>query len=362
MRAQAGRSSRGIGAATRRRRGVSCRAMAWFDRLRPRYDGALVATVGGIVDRVKNSSVELDLDARDRIDATTCLVTGANRGLGLAIAKELARRGGDVILACRSGVEQARDAVAAVAHERATVQARELDLASLASIEALCERLTADGVRLDVVVLNAGVVPREARRTTDGLDEAFQVNFLANVLLVARLRERGLLAAVDGVLPRIVAVSSESHRSAPPLDWLGFGEFRPWSMREAVKQYGYGKLLLQTWVAELTRRTEGELAVHSLCPGAVRSDIAREAPPYAKPLLDLTMRAFFVEPDRAAAPAVYLAASRRLEHETGIYLHGKRRRDPRADTLEPENGRRIWERSEQLLRELGHPLEPTKDR
>jgi NAD(P)-dependent dehydrogenase (short-subunit alcohol dehydrogenase family) len=154
----------------------------------------------------------------------------------------------------------------------------------------------------------------------------------------------------------MVLVSSESHRSSPPIDWPALGAFKPWGMRQAVEQYGYGKLLLQTFAEELARREAGELAVHSLCPGAVRTDIGREAPRWVKPLLGATMRAFFQAPEKAALPVVYLAASRVIESETGIYLHATRRRRPSDAALDPEAGRRLWEKAERILAESGHPL------
>lgn len=325
-------------------------------RLRSRYDGALVATVGGILDRVRARGADLALDERDRLPGSTCLVTGANRGLGLAVSEELARRGGDLVLACRSGLHGAIGRVNEAAAYQGFARGLDLDLSKLSSVEAAIERLVADDARIDVLVLNAGVVPREARRTKDGLDEGFQVNFLANVLFVRRLLERGLLSIEGGSMPRIVVVSSESHRTAPAIDWAAFGTFRPWTVREAVSQYGYGKLLLQTFTEELGRRLHGRAAVHSLCPGAVRTDIGREAPPWVKPVLSLTMRAFFVEPQKAARPVVHLAASRAIEGETGIYLHAKTQKAPRDDTRALSQGLRIWEESERILAGLGHAM------
>ncbi len=318
----------------------------------PRYDGALVATVGGILDRFRGRKRTLQLSAEDRLDGKACLVTGANRGLGLAIARELARRGADVGLACRSGGDTAAEIVARTAPRHARIVPMQLDLGDLQCVDALAEGLAREHVALDVLVLNAGIVPSRARRTKDGFDESFQVNFLANVLFVRRLLEHGVIS--PGA--RIVVVSSESHRSAPPIDWGSLGVFREWGMREAVEQYGVGKLLLQTWTEELARRMDGRASVHSLCPGAVRTDIGREAPRWAKPALDLVMRAFFEEPDVAAVPAVWLAAAREIEGETGVYLHAQRRRDPRADARDPESGARLWREAERILAEAGHPL------
>lgn len=331
-------------------------------RLRPRYDGALVATVGGILDRVRDRGRTLDLDDRDRLDERTCLVTGANRGLGLAIASELARRGGAVQLACRSGMEEAVNVVRRSTVVPSVIKGQALDLGDLDCVERLVDALAEAQVKLDLLVLNAGIVPKEARKTVDGFDESFQVNFLANVLLVRRMLERNVIAAstnrrIGGPkAPRIVIVSSESHRTSPLIDWARLGTFRSWGMREAVEQYGYGKLLLQTFAEELVRRTRGRAAVHSMCPGAVRTDIGREAPPWAKPALDLTMRVFFKAPKEAATPVIYLAASRAIEGKTGLYLHVNRLRDARDEARNLENGRRLWDEAERILGEAGHKL------
>lgn len=317
-------------------------------------ESAIGATIGGIVDRVRDRNARLGLDDGDRLDGKNVLVTGANRGLGLAVATALGRRGARLRLACRSGID---DAVRRVGRDagRDDVRGLALDLSDLASVERAVDELARQGEGLDVVVLNAGIVPREGRKTKDGFDESFQVNFLSNVLFVGRLLEHGLVRA-SGRRPRIVVVSSESHRSAPPIDWSGLGRFRPWGMRDAVAQYGIGKLLLQTWSEELARRTAADVDVHSMCPGAVRTDIGREAPEWAKPLLALTMRAFFKAPEDAAEPVVYLAAAREIEGEHGIYLHVKRRRDASDLARDPASGARLWDRARQILAEAGHPL------
>ncbi|HET6583421.1 MAG TPA: SDR family NAD(P)-dependent oxidoreductase [Nannocystaceae bacterium] len=322
----------------------------------PRYDGALVATVGGILDRVRGRRSTLQLSDRDRLDGKTCLVTGANRGLGLAIASAVAERGAHVVLACRSAATATRDVVRTAAVPGARVDALHLDLGDLARVDAAADEIARGPAPIDVLVLNAGIVPGRARRTKDGFDEGFQVNFLANVLFVRRLVERGVLSCAPGLLPRIVVVSSESHRSSPPIDWASLGVFREWGMRDAVEQYGYGKLLLQTFAEELARRLRGRASVHSLCPGAVRSDIGRDAPRWAKPALAVVMRAFFAAPTVAAVPVVWLAAARAIEGDTGIYLHAHRRRDPRDDARDPDSGRRIWNEAERILAAAGHVL------
>lgn len=317
-------------------------------------ESALGATIGGIVDRIRDRNVKLALGDQDRLDGKTALVTGANRGLGLAVAIDVARRGARVVLACRSGLDEAIREVKRQSR-RDPIEGVALDLGELASVERAADELARRDLGIDVAILNAGIVPREARRTKDGFDESFQVNFLSNVLFTGRLLEKRLLRSAAG-RPRVVVVSSESHRSAPPIDWANLGAFRAWGMRDAVAQYGVGKLLLQTWTEELARRVAGEVGVHSMCPGAVRTDIGREAPEWAKPALALTMRAFFKAPEEAAIPVVYLAAAREVAGENGVYLHVQKRRDASELARDPASGARLWGRAREILSEAGHPL------
>ncbi|MBN8612935.1 MAG: SDR family NAD(P)-dependent oxidoreductase [Deltaproteobacteria bacterium] len=356
--------------------------MGLRDRLRqlasgPRYDGAVVATLGGIVDRLRDRSPPLSLSPLDRLDGRTALVTGANRGLGLAITVQLVARGAHVIMACRSGIPEImdvvrRDATALAAEMRCgpagTVDAVRLDLSDLTQVRAVADELAEDRVHLDVLVLNAGLVGMSSRKTKDGFDEMTQVNYLANVVFVMRLLERGVVPnsvfakdaddaddASDAApfTPRIVFVSSESHRSARPVELDRLGVYVEYGMRETVTEYGYQKLLVEMWAAELSRRLSPggvlDVAVHTTCPGAVATDIAREAPAWVKPVLDPTIKHLFKKPEDGAVPIVWLAAARPVEGRTSLYVHVKNEKKRAAQADDPSKGAALWARSEAIL-------------
>lgn len=125
------------------------------------------------------------LPASVRIDGKTCLVTGANSGVGKAVAIDLAKRGGHVLMACRSGHPEAGEEVrAASGSDR--VEMLRVDLSDMNSVHQLCDELSDRETTIDIAVLNAGVVPRRARRTPQGFELMFAVHFLANRVLVDR--------------------------------------------------------------------------------------------------------------------------------------------------------------------------------
>ena len=86
-----------------------------------------------------------------------------------------------------------------------------------------------------------------------------------------------------------------------------------------------------------------------MCPGPINSDIAREAPVWAKPLLKLLFWLFFRSPRRAAEPVVFLCCSRAIEGRSGIYLHLMTEKTPSATALDEEAGRKLWQVSERLF-------------
>lgn len=317
-------------------------------------DTIFSAVTSAVVDRFSQRQTLSRVPDSVRLDGRTCLVTGANSGLGKAVAVDLAKRGGRVLLACRGGHPDAGEKVRRLSGSDAVAMLK-VDLADLRSVQALCDRLERDVESLDIVVLNAGVMPRTGQRSAQGYELMFAVHFLANRLLINRLLSDGTIRpdSRPGRTPRIVFVASEAHRSADPIDFDRFGAFIEYGMRDGLKHYGMSKLHLCTYAQELSRRLnpggEVRVAVTSLCPGAVNSNLAREAPTLLKPLLYPIMRIFFAAPEKAAAPVTYACCAEDLEQRSGVYLHLMQGKKPSALAMDERAGKRLWEKSAELL-------------
>jgi NAD(P)-dependent dehydrogenase (short-subunit alcohol dehydrogenase family) len=333
---------------------------------RPRTPGRIDPIFSGlkaVIDHHRERNTLPPLGEADRLDGKTCLVTGPSSGLGRAIAPELARRGCRVILACRAGHDGLADAIRRESGNP-DVSQRPLDLSDLASVTALCDGLARDGVRLDLLVSNAGVAPLGNRLTRDGLAELFQVNFLASFLLVNRLLAGGVLprgGPGDRGVPRVVITSSETHRQCPPIDFERFGQFPDFGLLDGTTWYGHSKLYVQTFACELGRRlvrADGtpEVSVFSYCPGAVRTNISREGG-----LAGKIMTAYFIDPRVAMWPAIHCAASRTMEGRTGVYLYLRHVAGADARSSDPRNGERLWRQSLEVLASRGIPLPPWKE-
>jgi len=173
------------------------------------------------------------------------VVTGANSGIGLHTAAQLAAHGASVMLACRD-LESGRRAVKRILarYPEADIEAGELDLADATSIRAFAERWTAC---LDILINNAGVMAPPKRRTTkDGFELQFGTNHLGHYSLTGLLLPR-LLEAPS---PRVVTVSSTAHFSgrATVLD-ANAGPYSP------QRAYADSKLANLIFALELQRRS-----------------------------------------------------------------------------------------------------------
>jgi NAD(P)-dependent dehydrogenase (short-subunit alcohol dehydrogenase family) len=166
----------------------------------------------------------------------TAVVTGANGGLGLETARQLAAKGAHVVMAVRNQ----KKAAAAVDEIRssapdAALELVALDLASQASVRAAAEQITAAHKSIDLLINNAGVMGIPEAKTADGFEMQFGVDHLGHwaltgLLLPALLRTRGA---------RIVTVTSTAHlmgRAVDPANPHLHGRYRPW------RAYGQAKL------------------------------------------------------------------------------------------------------------------------
>ena len=146
------------------------------------------------------SSVTKRWTAADLPDQTgrTVVVTGANSGIGLAAARQLARVGAHVVLAVRNE-DKGRDAAATI---DGSTEVRRLDLADLTSVHEFADGWSGD---LDVLVNNAGVMAVPEQRTADGFELQFGTNHLGHFALTNLL--------LPHVVDRVVTVSSSAHRT-----------------------------------------------------------------------------------------------------------------------------------------------------
>ena len=190
-----------------------------------------------------------------RIDGKTCLLTGANSGLGRATAIELARRGGNMILACRPGHDGIDGEIRRLSGSRA-VELIEVALSDLRSVHRCCDELQRRGTRIDIALMNAGLMSRRSRRTPQGYEVMFAVHFLANRVMIDRWLTDGVICPSSRAeeAPRIVFVSSDSHRSAPAIDFDRFGAYTEHRMSGSMRCYAGSKLVLCTFATELSRR------------------------------------------------------------------------------------------------------------
>ena len=327
-----------------------------MDSHKERYSNAFTATLSGIADLFRKQKNAVTLRDEDRLDGKTVMITGASSGLGYEAAVQLAGRGAKVWMACRSGIPERGESVKQLSGSTA-VDMLPVDLADMDSIVALVDRLKASGVKLDILVCNAAVVPLQSRKTKQGLEEMFMVNYLATYLLVRLLLDADVINRSGAEAPRIIIVGSESHRNPKAFDWEGFGQYKEFTAGKTVELYGYYKLLLTTFANELARRMNPSghttCSVFALCPGPVNSNIAREAPAAFKPLLKLVFALFFRSPKVAVKPLVYFAVSPEVKGESIDYLFLMSRKNMDSKTTDTSNGHKLWKLSEDLLTRYG---------
>ncbi len=288
------------------------------------------------------------------------LVTGANSGLGLITARELARAGARVVLAVRDTArgEEAAGAIRQAA-PGASVETERLDLGDLTSVRACAETVAGRHDHLDLLVLNAGVMAPPRRETADGFELQLGTNHLGHFALTGLLMQL-LLARPDA---RVVTVSSAAHRMGS----IDFDDLQGERGYSAWARYGQSKLANLLFCFELQRRaaaagaTLRSMAAH---PGYAATNLQTSGP-----LLDaggpialvkgLAMRAgnlvLAQSAEKGALPILYAATAPDLPGAAyiGPDGRGEMRGSPTpvgtSDAASDEaSARRLWEVSEEL--------------
>ena len=268
------------------------------------------------------------------------IVTGANRGIGRAIAEGLARADFRTVLVCRrrEDGERAMEGIASRTGNHA-LEVMTADFSSLAQVRRLGDEIMARFPAIQVLVNNAALAKKQREESADGIELTLAVNHVAAFELTRLL----LPALTRGAPSRVVTVSSAAQRRREiVLDDLQTLR-RPYS---GVRVYGETKLMNVLFTRELARRTAGTGVTATCChPGVIGTDgLLNYLPALLRPLV----AAFAGTPERGADTPVWLATSPVVQGETGGYYIRRRlaRANPVAD--DPELARRFWEESEAL--------------
>jgi NAD(P)-dependent dehydrogenase (short-subunit alcohol dehydrogenase family) len=280
------------------------------------------------------------------------VITGANSGLGLVTARELARKGARTVLACRNQAKgrEARRAIETRA-PTARVEVAELDLASLDSVRAFAERLRSEHDGIDLLINNAGVMATPRGRTSDGFELQFGTNHLGHFALTGLLID--MLEGRDDA--RVVTLSSGAHRIGKiAFDNLG-GERRYFRWRA----YGQSKLANLLFALELDRRLcAAGSAVKSVAahPGYAATNLQHAGPTRLDELLMVLPNKVIAQNDEMGAlPTLYAASKPGIEGGTYVGPDGLAEQRghptqvaPNAAARDEAVARRLWEVSEQM--------------
>ena len=247
---------------------------------------------------------------------TLAVVTGANSGIGFGVSQRLAAAGAMVILAVRNTDKgnQAAQAIRADSPD-AQVVVEQLDLASLASVEAFAARLLTRDQPIHTFINNAGIMTPPTRHiTTDGFELQLGTNYLGHFALTGRLLP--LLRKAGSA--RVVTLSSLTNRIAT----INFDDLQSEHSYRPQRAYGQSKLATLLFAMELNRRSlryDWGIRSNAAHPGATLTNLQTTGPTLGRgssTLLErLGMRltrmipGFWQEIAQGALPTLYAATS-----------------------------------------------------
>lgn len=277
----------------------------------------------------------------------TVIVTGANSGIGKALAGELLKLRARVIMACRdlrSAEEAAQDIKKQAGPENGEVVIKHLDLASLRSVRNFCEEVTQEESQVDVLINNAGVYQCPYTKTDEGFEMQLGVNHMGHFLLTHLLLD--LLKA--SAPSRIVVVSSKLYKYGH----INFDDLNSENNYNKAFCYSQSKLANLLFMLELARRLEGTgVTVNALTPGIVRTRLGRhiQIPLLAKPLFYLASLVFFKSPLEGAQTPLYLACSPEVEGVSGKCFANCKEEELLPKATDEEAAKKLWDISRRMV-------------
>ncbi len=270
----------------------------------------------------------------------TCLITGANTGIGKETALALASRGAKIVMACRDrgrGEAARREISAAGAHRAELLIA---DLADLEQVRRLADEVLDRYPSLPLVISNAGVVMPQRTTSVDGYEATFAINHLAPFLLINRLRER-----IEASAPaRIVVVASQVEAAGV----IAFDDLMTERNYQPLVAYRQSKLANVLFTYELARRLKDtDVTVNCLHPGVIATQLLSDynGRPRA---LGMLQRLSHPGPKIGAKTSIRLATDPELSAMSGRYFRPEGEAQSSKASYDEDLAAKLWKKSAEL--------------
>ncbi|MCP4415139.1 MAG: SDR family NAD(P)-dependent oxidoreductase, partial [Chloroflexi bacterium] len=275
-----------------------------------------------------------------------CIVTGGSQGIGKETALELARLGASVVVVCRDR-GRGETAVSEIKSQTGnqSVDLMLVDLSSQTQIRQFAIEFAAKYSRLDVLINNAGIIPRERQLSEDGIEMTFAVNHLAPFLLTNLLLPM-MKATKDG---RIITVASQVHSSQ-----LDFDNLQSEKRFHKLEPYMQSKLANILFTLELARRLQGSgLTANCLHPGVIRTGLLDDfdymhnsngatATKHGK-RLSQPVATGGASAAEGAKMSIYLATSEDVANITGVYFQNGKQAKARDIAYDKAVAEKLWQ-------------------
>jgi NAD(P)-dependent dehydrogenase (short-subunit alcohol dehydrogenase family) len=270
-------------------------------------------------------------------------ITGPTAGIGRNTSLELARRGAQLTLLCRSpekGEILQQEIVAAGGLKPALII---MDMADLSSVRKAGQALVAAGKPLHVLLNNAGVINVSRRETVDGFEETLAVNHFAPFLLTGLVLP--LLQQTPGA--RIVNVASDAHSFVKS---MGFEDMQATESYKTFREYGRSKLANILFTRSLSRRLQGQdVTVNCLHPGAVATSLGAQNDGFISKIIPRLLKPFFRTPEQGAQTSIFLCSSDEIARTSGEYFVNCKKRKAKPWASDDTTADRLWKYTEQCV-------------
>ena len=271
------------------------------------------------------------------------LITGASSGIGVETARALYHTGAHLFLPVRdlSKGEKVKAAIEAdLSPGRGKIDLLSLDMESLASVRQCAADFLSHSTKLNVLILNAGVMATPAGKTRDGFDMQLGVNHLAHMLLFLLLKPALLSSSTPAFHSRVVSLASSAHRHSGMV-WddvqMDKAPFNTWTA------YGQSKTA-NIYLAYEVERRWGSAGLHGLAvhPGGIWTGLARHLDPDVMRSAGKAMGPWMKTVPQGAATTVWAAVSPAWEGRGGEYLEDCHVAVPWTEQSGPLEGAMPW--------------------